>query len=132
VVRGALVYSLWVGQVISVTNTYKFNAKDLSINATQPWNVALIVPNASNPEASLTFSRLGAPSSVPFNSTAVPVLITGMGRVVPGWGAANNAPAAPPASPACAAPSADCGQPIPVTLVPMGSTHVRMTVIPVA
>jgi hypothetical protein len=132
VVRGALVYSVWVGQVIAVTSTYPFNAKDLSINATQPWNVALIVPDASNPGASLSFSRLGAPSSVPFNSTAVPVSITGMGRVVPGWGAANNAPAAPPASPACAAPSADCGQPIPVTLVPMGSTHVRMTVIPLA
>jgi hypothetical protein len=38
----------------------------------------------------------------------------------------------PPASPACGALAADgaCGPPFPVTLVPYGMTHLRMSVLP--
>jgi hypothetical protein len=68
---------------------------------------------------------------VPFNSTNVPVMITGSAKVVAGWGTAKNAPEGPPDSPACAAPGA-CGEEIPVVLVPFGSTHVRMAVLPTA
>lgn len=131
VVRGALLYSLWIGQTITVVGTHPYQSRDLSINASSPWNVALSIADFNNPAGSLTFTRVGAPSPVPFNSTNVPVTITGMGRVVSGWGTERGAPAAPPISPACAAPGA-CDDAVPITLVPFGSTHVRVAVLPVA
>ena len=130
VVRGALVYGAWIGQTITVTRAYALNSKDLAITSTTPWNLALAVDRA-DPGASLTFVRASPPSGVPYNSTDVPVMITGRARVVAGWGVEKNAPAAPPASPACAAPGA-CGEEVDVTLVPFGSTHVRMAVLPTA
>ena len=128
VLRGALTYGAWIGQSIAVTATHAFQSKDLAVESTTPWNLALVVDRA-NPGASLTFTRASGPSAVPFNSTDVPVMITGTARVVAGWGVAKNAPAEPPASPACAAAGA-CGDEIPVVLVPFGSTHVRMAVLP--
>ena len=131
VLRGALLYSLWIGQAITVTAQHPFNSQDLDINATAPWNVALVVKDRAAPGADLVFSRSGPPTGVPYNSTAIPVSIAATARVVPGWGKEKNAAAAPPASPACAAPGA-CGAPVPVLLVPFGSTHVRMAVLPTA
>jgi hypothetical protein len=128
--RGALVYSLWVGQNITVTAQYAYQSQDLAVVNTVPWNVALVA-DPSDPAASLTFTRASAPGPVPYNSTDIPQTITGMGRLVPGWAVVKGAPDAPPASPACAANGA-CGQPFPITLVPFGSTHVRMTVLPLA
>lgn len=130
VLRGALLYSAWIGQVIGTTRSYAFNSKDLEITSTTPWNLALVVDSA-DPSASLTFQRLAPPSSVPYNSTDVPVVITGSARLVSSWVAAKNAPGAPPASPACASPGA-CSEAAPVVLVPFGSTHVRMAVLPTA
>lgn len=130
--RGALLYSLFIGQNISVTATHAFESKDLAVRnePALPWNVALVLTNPANPEAAdLVFTRVGPPSSVPFNSTAVPQYITGSARVVAAWGVDKNAAEAPPPSPACGAPGA-CGAPLPVTLVPFGSTHIRMSVLP--
>ena len=73
--------------------------------------------------------QVSRPSSEPFSSTAIPVTITGTARQVLAWGTQSNAAATPPLSPACANQSA-CGTSIPVTLVPFGSTHVRMAVLP--
>ncbi len=133
VMRGALAYSVWIGQNISVLRDYPEGVQDLSITqpaGATPWNVALVV-DRTNPGASLTFNTVSAPSPVPFNSTAIPVTITGTARVVNSWTVADNAAAPPPASPACAAAGA-CGSAIPVTLVPFGSTHIRMSVLPTA
>jgi hypothetical protein len=131
ILRGPLLYSAWIGQNVSVLATHPFNSKDLSVQSTSPFNLALVVGDRENPGADLTFSRLSPPSPVPFNSTDVPLIITGHARVVAAWSLVNNAPDAPPVSPACAAPGA-CGDPVPVTLVPFGSTHVRMAVMPTA
>jgi hypothetical protein len=125
VLRGALLYSLWVGQTIAVVGTHPFDSRDFAINATAPWNVAL---DTTQPMA---FVRTSPPSAVPFNSTFVPVHIQASGRVVAGWGVDRGAPAAPPVAPACAGAGA-CGDSVPITLVPFGSTHVRMAVLPVA
>ena len=130
VYRGALLYAAWIGQTISVTGTHPYNSKDLSVLAALPWNLALVIADASNPGASLAFTR-STLTNVPYNSTAVPVTLSGKARVVAGWGAERNAPAPPPASPACAAPGA-CGDEVDVVLVPFGSTHVRMSVLPLA
>ena len=75
------------------------------------------------------FFQVSRPSNEPFSSTAIPVTITGTARAVLSWGEQINAAATPPQSPACANASA-CGAEIPVTLVPFGSTHVRMAVLP--
>ena len=131
VLRGALLYSVWIGQEITVVAQHPYNSQDLSVNSTAPWNLALVLRDRANPAADLTFTRAGPPSAVPFNSTDIPLMITGMARVVGAWGEDKNAPAAPPASPACAQAGA-CGAPVPVTLVPFGSTHVRMAVLPTA
>lgn len=127
VLRGALLYSLWIGQEINVTAQHPYHSQDLAIAATAPWNTALV-----DPASSLVFTRVSPPSDVPWNSTAIPQFITGSGRIVTGWGTAQGAPAAPPVSPACAAPGACATGTVPVLLVPFGSTHVRMAVLPVA
>ena len=131
VFRGALLYSAWIGQNISLLAQHPFNSQDLSITSTSPFNIALVLADRANPGADLKFQRLAPPSPVPFNSTDIPLIITGLARVVNGWGQVKNAPDAPPSSPACAAANA-CGDPVPVTLVPFGSTHVRMAVLPTA
>ena len=130
VVRGALVYSAWIGQNITVTSQHAFNSQDLAVAPTLPWALALVVDRA-NPGASLTFNAVQAPSSQPFSSTVIPVTITGMARPVTNWPVVKNAADMPPASPACAQAGA-CGDPVPVTLVPFGSTHIRMTILPTA
>lgn len=131
--RGALLYSVWIGQNISVTHTYAYNSQDLSITATGtvPWNIALVINDRSNPGADFTFNSISPPSPVPFNSTAIPNTLSGYGRVVNNWGIVENAADAPPSSPACGTAGA-CGDQIPITLVPFGSTHIRMSILPTA
>jgi hypothetical protein len=131
VVRGALVYGAWIGQIITVVGTHPYDSKDLDITSTTPWNLALVIDDLANPSGSLAFTQASTPTSVPFNSTAVPVMITGKAKVVSGWVADKNAPSALPASPACVSPGA-CSDTISVVLVPFGSTHVRMAVLPIA
>lgn len=130
VVRGPLVYTAWIGQNISVTHTYEYQSKDLAVTATSPWNIALVV-DRENPSSSLTFTRNGAPGLQPFSSTNIPVQITGTGRLVSSWAVKHSAADTPPSSPACAN-AGDCGDEIPVTFVPFGSTHIRMTCLPTA
>jgi hypothetical protein len=130
VTRGALVYTAWIGQNISVTHEYEYQSKDLAVTATLPWNLALVV-DRENPSASLTFQRNGPPGSQPFSSTNIPVQITGTARVVSSWAVKHSAADTPPSSPACVNPS-DCGNPMQITLVPFGSTHIRMTCLPTA
>jgi uncharacterized protein len=131
VTRGALVYALWIGQNISVTSHNALGSYDYAITAESPFNMALVV-DRTNPSAGLTFNSLFAPTSVPWNSTAIPLTITGMGRVINGWGVAQNAAVAPPSSPACASPGACADAAVPITLVPFGSTHIRMGALPTA
>jgi hypothetical protein len=131
VIRGALVYSAWIGQNISVLSQHPYNSQDLSVTAQSAWNIALVINDRSNPGADLTFNRISSPSPVPFNSTAIPVTITGTARLVNNWQLVSNAADAPPESPACAAQGA-CGNPFPITLVPFGSTHIRMAILPTA
>jgi hypothetical protein len=100
------------------------------VTPTTPWNVALIIPDINNPGAALNFTQRSAPGPVPYSESAIPVAITGMGRVVNGWGLLHNAAAAPPASPVNCGAAGACGSPVPVTLVPFGSTLLRMTELP--
>jgi hypothetical protein len=79
----------------------------------------------------LTFARSGSLNATqPFDHSAPPLQITAMARLLPGWGLEHGAAAGPPASPACAAAGACGNATFPVTLVPYGMQHLRMSVLP--
>lgn len=134
VLRGALVYSLQFNETLTVTHQWAQQSRDFNVTMSNtsiaPWNVALVM-DPTDPGASLTFHRLGDPSPIPFASQESPVSITATARAIPTWTASVNAPSGPPASPIdCATIQGGCGAPITVTLVPYGTTHIRMTEMP--
>jgi len=135
--RGALTYGMTLGEKINVTGVHDCPAldhpeiADYTINSTTTWNVALILdPQNPNLSEYLTFTRVGSVNmSQPFDHLAPPLQITAMAREIPSWLLQHGSAAAPPSSPACETPSA-CGEPFPVTFVPFGSQHLRMSVLP--
>jgi hypothetical protein len=136
--RGAFVYGLQLEEVINVTATHAFDPVtilDFEVLPTKSdWNVALVFdPTAPGGASSFfNFSSSGAAPNAtqPFDHANPPVKITAMARLVPGWGVTLGSASAPPASPACSAAGADCGPAQVVTLVPYGTTHLRMSVLP--
>ena len=127
VYRGALLYALAIGENVTTIASGPRGFDDYAVRATRAWNVALVV-DARNPGASLAFARAGPPGASPF-ATASQAL-TGTGRVLPRWGMVNNSAAPPPQSPVdCSAPGA-CGEHVAVTLVPFGTTLLRVAALP--
>jgi uncharacterized protein len=136
--RGALLYAVQLGESFVSTQTYYRSASGSSadynvtqpVNSSRPWNVALVL-DPQNPGASLTFDRIGPVPDVPYSSTEVSGVIRATGRVVNTWGLAEDGSASPPpVSPVnCSTPGV-CGPEIAVTLVPFGSTHLRITEVP--
>ena len=131
--RGALVYSLQLEENVTITKEWGYpNATDLNVTTTSPWNYALLVNDLTNPSLSFNFTRRGLPGPLPFaGGNQVPLIITAWGRRVSNWGEELNAAAPPPSSPACAVPNS-CGSPELITLVPHGSTLLRITEFPIA
>jgi hypothetical protein len=131
--RGALVFALQLEETVAITKQWGYpNATDLNVTTTSPWNYALVIADVANPAASFNFTRRGPPGAQPFGGgDAVPVVLTAWARRVAAWGEELNAAAPPPDSPACSAPGA-CGDAVLVTLVPHGSTLLRITAFPVA
>lgn len=129
VYRGALLYALRVGEEFAVLANNPYDSKDYAVTPTSPWAYALVVDPA-NPAASLSFTRVGPPPALPFNSTAPPVMITGTGRPLPNWQLFNNSAGTPPGPSPLDCSSQQCGAGTPITLVPYGSTHLRMAVLP--
>ena len=94
------------------------------------WNLALDVADLNK----MQFVQDGyVAGSAPFNHSNWPVHIDATARQVHAWGAGDggdmNSAAPPPASPACASPSA-CGAPLKVQLVPHGGTDLRIGEMP--
>lgn len=136
--RGALTYGLRLGEHLNVTGTHACPAPDhpqvadFTVNSTTPWNIALVLdPAREDLSPFLRFERTGAVNmSQPFDHANPPLRITAMARQVAAWGLAHGSAAAPPASPGACAGEGACGAPFAVTLVPYGSTHLRMSVLP--
>ena len=133
--RGALIYSLFVGENVT-QNGNPFPAwppgMDYKVENSTAWNYALVIADVQNPAASFNFTRRGAPGPQPFEGgvDAVPVFLTAWARKVGAWGEVRNGAAPPPASPVCGVPEDACGDLELVTLVPHGSTLLRMTALP--
>jgi len=125
------VTTLSAGQNFTTLATYAFQSRDYQILPTQPWAYALVVPDLAHPASAFNFTRVGPPPTKPYDSTAPPVMLTAQARLLSGWVEADNAAAAPPPSPVnCSGPAGPCGAVVSVTLVPFGSTHLRMAEVP--
>jgi len=99
-------------------------------DASQPWNVALVL-DPSAPEASLTFVRVGPVPDVPYSSTQASGIIRATGRVVNAWGLAADGSASPTLIPCELWPAWRLrARDTRTTLVPFGTTHLRITEVP--
>jgi DUF1680 family protein len=128
VVRGPLVYALYMNEQFNVIRSYQFQSKDYSVMTNSQWNYALVV-DPNNPGKSLTFERLSGPPAVPFShSTTAGQVIHAKGRQIPSWRVQTNAAGGPPASPITC--NSQCGAVIDLVLVPFGTTNLRIGSFP--
>lgn len=132
--RGPLMFSMPVAPNFTlVTHHWGTSAmsNDYDVSNASSWQYALVA-NASNPDATLTFTRLGGVGAAPFNRTGVPVAVRAIVRPLPSWSTTLNSASAPPPSPACASAPSVCGHAEEVLLVPHGTSDLRIGMFPLA
>lgn len=132
--RGALLFSLRLDENVTITKQPWLpawpNATDYDVRTDSPWNYALVIPDLQNPGAAMTFNQLGAPGPVPFSPDSLPCSITAAARLVPAWTQARDAAGQLPQSPVDCSAAGACGPVVQVTLVPHGSTLLRISTLP--
>eukprot|EP00055_Hartaetosiga_balthica_P003476 m.7939 g.7939 ORF g.7939 m.7939 type:complete len:757 (-) comp2967_c0_seq1:2258-4528(-) len=129
--RGALMYSLPITPNYTTLTTYAYESRDYQLLPTTEWRYAMGL-NDTDPTASFAFVDNGyIPGAAPFNHTNFASVIKGRGRVVPWWGFDKNSAASPPPSPVCTPVGSEkCGEFVNLTLVPFGSTELRISEFP--
>jgi DUF1680 family protein len=122
--RGPLVFALPVeAEWKKVRDREHLPFDDWEVYPKSPWNYALQI-DREHLERSVTFEDRAA-AKAPFSSQAAPVVARVKGRRLPGWGLEKGAAAPPPAGPITSQePLED------LTLVPYGSTDLRVTEFP--
>jgi len=149
VVRGPLVFALHPQEDVINTTTFPaavaggFGAQNLQIGTRDPWNYALVLPEATAGESlqldrtpvgawtqRLPFSTAAAPFSVAVNARQVHGWSTWVGSSPTGVAVATNITAEPPASPVDCAVAGACGPELALRLVPYGGTNIRIAVFP--
>jgi len=122
VLRGALLYALPLKEDISVVTVWKpFNNTDVDMKTSTPWNTALRLQTMDYTP------RTPSRSLLPWETAGVRGAITVVGCSVADWKETCNAAAEPMPSPLA---DGACGQTKSVTLVPYGSTNLRMSAFP--
>ncbi len=127
--RGPLVYSLRIGEdwTVRTPGPLGLGFNEYQVTPTTPWNYALQL-DPSNPSASLTFTNYSPTTPTnPFDPAEPSVALLAQARQVPSWtiGWSGTQAFEPPVSPV-----ASTNPLVPVTLVPFGSQHLRVSWFP--
>lgn len=133
--RGPLVYSLQIGEEWARVNTDKPHRElphgDFEVRPTTPWNYGLVL-DERHPEDGVRFEERPI-GERPFSPDGVGVVAHVRGQRIPGWKivrgwagelAATDSGAADPGKPLSDQPAEQ------VTLLPYGSTNIRITEFP--
>lgn len=126
--RGPIVYSLRIGEhwTVRTPDPRGLGFDEFELHATTPWNYALEL-DPSDPAASLTFTNYSSAWVDPFDPAQPSVALLAHARRLPDWtiGWRGTHAFEPPVSPVASTSPLE-----PVTLVPFGSQHLRLSWFP--